>query len=89
MGRLKNSNCMHIDDQKKKKKSEKVKNSENIRIPKLGKFSNYFGKIPKCVGSKNRLVHPELWVCHFGRFLNFASETKFYETSTRFSLPFV
>ena len=55
MGRLKNSNCMHIDDQKKKK-SEKVKNSENIRIPKLGKFSNYFGKIPKWVGSKTAAV---------------------------------
>ena len=31
-----------------------------------------FFKIQNWAGSKNSLVHPELWVCHFGRFPDFA-----------------
>ena len=41
---------------------------EDVQISKFGKFSKFFSKFQNNLAPKNRLVHPELRVCHFWKF---------------------
>ena len=44
-----------------------------FKIPKNFKiFPKFFQNFKNGAGPKNSLVHPELWVCHFGRFPDLA-----------------
>ena len=57
---------------RKMTKSPEFQNSPSSQISEFEKFPKFFQNFKNGAGPKNRLVHPELWVVHFGRFLDLA-----------------
>ena len=57
---------------RKMRKSPEFQNSPSSQISEFQKFPKFFQNFKNGAGPKNRLVHPELWVVHFGRILDLA-----------------
>ena len=58
-------------------KSPECQNSPSSQISEFEKFPKFFQNFKNGAGPKNRLVHPELWVGHFGMIPDLAIFSKF------------
>ena len=58
-------------------KSPEFQNSRSSQISEFEKFPKFFQNLKNGAGPKNRLVHPELWVGHFGMIPDLAIFSKF------------
>ena len=80
-----NSSCKVLrDPQGLNHQVPEFQNSPSSQISEFEKFPKFFQNFKNGAGPKNRLVHPELWVGHFWRFLDLAifwKNSKFAPTS--------